>query len=971
MTSRGEPRILVVDDDPDICDNLSDILSDLGYQVDTAHDGPAALELVSRQPYDVALLDLKMPGMDGVTLYREIKKQRAGIVSLMVTAFAGPATAEEALSAGAWKVLAKPVDFSKLLHLVEEALDQPLVLVVDDDRDLCENLWDLLRDRGFRVCLAHDLRHAGEKLQESSFEVVLIDMRIPDGDGSSVFRLVRTTNPESRTMLITGYRSDTDQLVAQLVAEGADAVQYKPFDIPDLIETLGNWPGSRERMPEERDDEHMVGSPPVDILVIEDDPDARANLRDILELDDHRVTTVGSAAEALEQADLGRFSAIILDRRLPDATAEQLMPKLKAADPDAAVIVVTGYSDLQGAIAALRQGATDYILKPLDPDVLRTSLGRIIERKRLALAKERSEAAFRHLVEAAECMIVILRPDHSIVYYSPFAEQLTGYSAEEVKGRDYLTLLLPDSDRDAVADEFTRVIAGRPNRGLENAVICRDGSRRWIVWNARYLPDYDDGPAILSVGHDITFVKQAQERALQSERLAAIGEMVTGLAHESRNALQRCQACLEMLALKVRDRPEALDLIGRLQKAQDHLHHLYEDVRSYAAPIKLEKVTCDLGTVWRESWAHLEQARKDKQACFHEMLDGVDLRCAGDPFRLDQVFRNLLDNALAAGSPPVAIEVRAAAAELDGQPALRIAVHDNGPGIAPEQRIENLRPVLHHQGQGNRPGIGHRQAHRRGPRRPDHDRRRPGAGGRLHHHFTERDTMTRSLKIAIADDELDMRDYFQQILPLLGHHVIAVARDGRELVEICAATRPDLVITDIKMPDMDGIEAATRIYKNAPVPVILVSAYHDPEFITPRRGGPHPGVSGQADQTGRPRAGDRHRHAPVRAVSGTPQGNLRPEAGARGPQGDREGQGDPDEEGRARRARRVPPAAEAGQRQEPQADRNRPDDPDRRGGPRAAQPDLIPHGTAATRRLGRRGEIEPENEVNFRWICGN
>ena len=138
-------------------------MSDLGYQVDTAHDGPSALELVSRQPYDVALLDLKMPGMDGLTLYREIKKQRAGTVSLLVTAFAGPATAEEALSAGAWKVLAKPVDFPKLLHLVEEALDQPLVLVVDDDRDLCENLWDLLRDRGFRVCLAHDLARCSRK----------------------------------------------------------------------------------------------------------------------------------------------------------------------------------------------------------------------------------------------------------------------------------------------------------------------------------------------------------------------------------------------------------------------------------------------------------------------------------------------------------------------------------------------------------------------------------------------------------------------------------------------------------------------------------------------------------------------------------------------------------------------------------------------------------------------------------------
>jgi two-component system, NtrC family, response regulator HydG len=239
MTRREEPRILVVDDDPDICDNLRDILSDLGYQVDTAHDGASALVLVGRHPYDIALLDLKMPGMDGLTLYREIKKQRAGTVSLLVTAFAGAATADEALSAGAWKVLAKPVNFHRLLHFVEEALDQPLILVVDDDRDLCENLWDLLRDRGFRVCLAHDFHDAAEKLGESLFEVVLIDMRIPEGDGSSVFRLVRTTNPESRTMLITGYRADMDQLVAQLLDEGADAVQYKPFHIPDLIETLG------------------------------------------------------------------------------------------------------------------------------------------------------------------------------------------------------------------------------------------------------------------------------------------------------------------------------------------------------------------------------------------------------------------------------------------------------------------------------------------------------------------------------------------------------------------------------------------------------------------------------------------------------------------------------------------------------------------------------------------------------------
>jgi response regulator NasT len=91
--------------------------------------------------------------------------------------------------------------------------------------------------------------------------------------------------------------------------------------------------------------------------------------------------------------------------------------------------------------------------------------------------------------------------------------------------------------------------------------------------------------------------------------------------------------------------------------------------------------------------------------------------------------------------------------------------------------------------------------------------------------------MNRPLRIVVADDELDMRDYFRKILPLLGHEVVGVAQNGRELVELCTSTRPDLVITDIKMPDMDGIDAAAQIYRKAALPVILVSAHNDPEFI--------------------------------------------------------------------------------------------------------------------------------------------
>ncbi len=242
MSANG-PSMLVVDDDVDTCRNLSDILTDLGYRVDTAHDGPSALALVRKHAYDIALLDLKMPGMSGLELYRQIKQLQSGTVALVVTAYATSATAEEALTAGAWQVLSKPVDFLRLLGLVEEALGQPLIMVVDDDPDLCANLWDLLRERGFRVAIAHDESQAEERLRDCSFRVVLIDMKLPRGDGSSVFRLVRQTNPQARTVVITGHRSELDQLVQQVLSEGADAVCYKPFDVPRLLTTLQQLSG--------------------------------------------------------------------------------------------------------------------------------------------------------------------------------------------------------------------------------------------------------------------------------------------------------------------------------------------------------------------------------------------------------------------------------------------------------------------------------------------------------------------------------------------------------------------------------------------------------------------------------------------------------------------------------------------------------------------------------------------------------
>jgi CheY-like chemotaxis protein len=89
--------------------------------------------------------------------------------------------------------------------------------------------------------------------------------------------------------------------------------------------------------------------------------------------------------------------------------------------------------------------------------------------------------------------------------------------------------------------------------------------------------------------------------------------------------------------------------------------------------------------------------------------------------------------------------------------------------------------------------------------------------------------MTRALRIAVADDEPDVRDYFRVMLPRLGHQVVAAAANGRELVEICREFKPDLIIADIRMPEMDGDVAVQEICQNEPIPFILISAYSKPD----------------------------------------------------------------------------------------------------------------------------------------------
>jgi signal transduction histidine kinase len=186
--------------------------------------------------------------------------------------------------------------------------------------------------------------------------------------------------------------------------------------------------------------------------------------------------------------------------------------------------------------------------------------------------------------------------------------------------------------------------------------------------------------------------KRAEERVLQAERLAGIGQAMDGLIHEGRNALQRAKACLEMLAIEVEGQVGAAGLLTRLQLAQDHLHALYQEVSEFAAPLRLNRQPHHLGRILAEAWDELSAEKKGGEARFHQEDGSLDLHGFVDRAALRRVFREILDNALAAAIGQLEIEAVWSETLLEGRPAPEVAIRDNGTGLSPEARENLFRP---------------------------------------------------------------------------------------------------------------------------------------------------------------------------------------------------------------------------------------------------------------------------------------
>lgn len=237
--------ILVVDDLKSMRMTLGGILEDEGHNVVLAENGYQAIEAAKQISFDLIFMDIKMPGINGVQTFREIKKINPQAAVIMMTAYSVEDLVREALEEGAYAVVYKPFDIENIVSIIESALHNPLILIVDDRFADRETLKTILEERGYKVVTAASGAEALARVKEKRFDIIFLDVRLPDIDGAQLFEQVKAIEPEAAVILMTGYSEE--ELVTRAISQGAYTCIYKPFDINKVLTLVGELSQRRRK----------------------------------------------------------------------------------------------------------------------------------------------------------------------------------------------------------------------------------------------------------------------------------------------------------------------------------------------------------------------------------------------------------------------------------------------------------------------------------------------------------------------------------------------------------------------------------------------------------------------------------------------------------------------------------------------------------------------------------------------------
>lgn len=426
---------------------------------------------------------------------------------------------------------------------------------------------------------------------------------------------------------------------------------------------------------------------PLSVLIVDDDAAMCHSLQRILKLDNYRVEIACSAQALKDREELKSFFAILLDRRLPDGDAGDLVSHIRGKAPNTAVVIVTGYADIESTLQAIRQGVDDYLIKPVEPDTLRARLNSFATLYRTRVSLRESEERMRFLVENLPAGAVYV--DNERLFLNRTVKEMIGYTDNQISTvPDWFDTLCHERAAEC-KQKYCQVKRDGFSQKCKLTIIRSDGVSRVLE-----IAGYQYNVHEVWLVTDITELDDAQQKLVQAERLAAIGQVVTGLAHESRNALQRARGCLDLLELDLEKQNEQLDLISRIRRSLGDLQRNYEEVRSYAAPIVLQREWTDMRLLVEETFFDLqcEYPGLSNELIFDATETEKTLDNLVDRHRMGQVFRNILDNALAASGAKSNITFRITSQTLDGEKIQCIEVSDQGDGMSDETQTRIFEP---------------------------------------------------------------------------------------------------------------------------------------------------------------------------------------------------------------------------------------------------------------------------------------
>jgi len=230
-------RVLIVDDERDLVESLAMTMEVRGFEVERAFSGEEAIEKFRREDFDIAFMDVRLSGKNGVESFIEIRKFRPDARVVMMTGYSMEQLLDQAVENGAWGVLKKPFDLEEMFGFLERIRPDG-ILIVDDDPDFIQSVKDVLKDRGWRIGSVNNGKDAIERIRAGGIDILILDLRLPVMSGLELYIELKREGYTLPTIIVTAFAVEEEGTIDELNSMSVSGVIRKPFDPTVLLDEL-------------------------------------------------------------------------------------------------------------------------------------------------------------------------------------------------------------------------------------------------------------------------------------------------------------------------------------------------------------------------------------------------------------------------------------------------------------------------------------------------------------------------------------------------------------------------------------------------------------------------------------------------------------------------------------------------------------------------------------------------------------